>query len=267
MNDFVVLVLIFGNLMYGVHSSKSVGQMTGREKRKVSQAVRSFEPAASSNFNRSERSDKKKSGSREVNIESDMENGSAIHGPGGTQDTAGSSVAKKQSQIVVSELSMSGFEGPGHEAPLSPNAKSKAESAARWVSSPGPSSHEKGEQSSLYGPAIPTRGESVFDQPEESSGQLPSKLQMSNSGVVDDNDCVEAEGEKSQQKAVRSILEFQDGAEQRLSSERLSSIAELEWSDEEDNLTNQTPPAMMESRPQEKPPVMPKRFETEVWEG
>ncbi|CAJ1959348.1 unnamed protein product [Cylindrotheca closterium] len=277
MNDFVVLVLIFGNLMYTVHcSSKSPAQMTGRDKRKVSEAVRSFEPrsvAPSVNrktsqgpsLERSERSFKtnKIKSIHEVSIESDIENGSAGNALGsGTKGTSGSFSAEKGSEIAISELSMSGFEESTHEVmsavAMTPATKSKAKSAARWGSSPSPSSRDNGESISSFGPSIPTRGETVFDQPEGDDGVLPSRLPISSTNDDDDGDAVKAEGEKSQQNSILSKHEFQnmtlDGAI------RLTSIAELEWSDEEDNLTNQTPPAMLESFSHERAPVMPRRL-------
>lgn len=278
MNDFVVLVLIFGNLMYAVHCSKSIGQMPGRDKRKVSEAVRSIRQrrdsaGASSHrkvlggqlLEQDERSVKSKSGIKEVSFESDTENGSVIHAPsGGTHRTSGSRTRNIESEVVVSALSMSGFEGSGHEdmspVVMTPNSKSKAESAARWETSSGPSSCEKGELANSYGPTIPTRGETVFDQPEESSGAVPSNPQMSNFRDEEVGCHVEAEGENSKQISIPITRHFQDSVSDV--SERLTSIAELEWSDEEENLTNQTPPALLESASPEQAPVMPRRSPT-----
>ncbi|CAJ1959354.1 unnamed protein product [Cylindrotheca closterium] len=301
MNDFVVLALIFGNLMYAVHSSKSRGQMTGREKQKVSEAVRSFEPrrdsvghrkgSGGSSLERNERNErgynKNKPAPKEVSTESsDIENGSVIRAPGtGTQCTSGCRSAentKETSEIAISALSMSGFDGSSsHDGmPIlvigGPTTKSKEESAARWGQSPGsPSSDEKGELISSYGPSIPTRGETVFDQPEEdgSGALLSSNPAMSNSRDGNNDGCVvlaEEEEEENPQQPNAMVMnnkphQFLDLAVDV--SERLTSIAELEWSDEEENLTNQTPHALLESTSPEQAPIMPVRVESEVMEA
>ena len=160
---------------------------------------------------------------------------------------------------------MSGFEGSSQgqalillSAPLSPN--SKAESAARWVPSPRQAMQVSGEVNSC-GPAIPTRLESAIDQPEDIKMEVPPKLRMANSSD-DDSDCLQAEAGTSQQYPQPTKQEIKDGDSD--GPERLTSIAELEWSDEEDNLTNQTPPALLESASLEQAPVMPVRFKSEV---
>jgi hypothetical protein len=88
---------------------------------------------------------------------------------------------------------------------------------------------------------------------------------MPNSSYDEDDNFVKAEEDNSQRNSIWSKRQFQDTTVDV--SERLTSIAELEWSDEEDNLTNQTPPALLESAPPEQAPVMPQRFESEVLEA
>jgi len=277
MNDFVVLVLIFGNLIYAVHFSKANGEITGRDKVKVSEALKRFDSrrdgvSASANRKVSDEqsgqivSNKIKAVSTEVSPELDMENKSA--GGRGTQNSSDSLPlsSEKCREILVSDLSMSGFEGSTHGYivnasgnPLS--AMSKSESAARWVPAPG-ASYPQGEQVNSDGLAKPTRRKSVIDPPEESNLEMPSEMPLSNSSDDHDIDSLDAKQAKtSQQYSMANKQHLPDGA----LDERLTCIAELEWSDEEENLTNTTPPALLESAP-EQAPVMPVRFESEFFE-
>lgn len=263
MNDFVVLVLIFGNLVYAVRFSKSHGQITGAEKRKVSKVLRSLEPRRGS-LNTSRRySNEGQSGQignhdkamgPKVSIESDMESGSAVND--GTLHTSGS--LDEMLPALVSDISLSGFETSSqhddkYAVPYTPlSAESKAISAARWVPSP---SLEKLGQMNSHGPALPTRVDSVIEeQPEATSFGIPYKTPISNSSDEGDIDSLQA-GE--QQNYISNKQEFQDALSG--GPDRLTSIAELEWSDDEDKLTNQTPPALLESASPEKAPVMPVR--------
>lgn len=269
----MVLALIFGNLVYAVHFSKSQGQITVKDKRKVSEALKSFEPrrdslTASKRFSNggqsAELSSKIKTTDLKMRIESDLESGgSAING--GTQSTSGS----LREQILVSDISLSGFDTSSHQEdkllPLVPaitplRKDSKAVCAGRWVPSPSPS--QKSEQMNSKGPALPKRFESVIDQSEYTNSGIPSKLPMSKSSDEDDDSFQEAEQENSQQHPRPTKKELEDTAPD--APERLTSIAELEWSDDQDNLTNQTPAALLESASPEQAPVMPVRCKSEI---
>ena len=277
MNDFVVLALIFGNLIHAVHFSKSHGQITVKDKRKVSEALKSFEPKHDSltSSRRYEQAagigSQNKAADLEGGIQPERENGSGNNG--GTHNTSGSLHAAPV--FIVSEISLSGFEGSSHHpedkasAPSTPlSVTSKAESAARWVPSPSPV-QERSEQMNSNGPALPTRVESAIDLPDNTNLIIPA-VPLSNSSDGDDgNEILKAGQETPKQystaKDKQEHLDALPSGPERL----LTSIAELEWSDDEENLTNQTPPALIESAPPERAPVMPVRFKSEIldWDG
>ena len=167
MNDFVVLVLIFGNLIYSVHNTPTVGQTTGRDKEQVSEAIRTIahRRASGSGAARILSLQRNSNSNRpEANLDSDLESCPVIKtaAGSGTPTTKASSSAGKEH--LISELTLSRFsEASGRDestivVPSSQSVRS-GDSALRWEKS----MEEKQPRSPHHGPTIPERGETIYE--------------------------------------------------------------------------------------------------------
>lgn len=267
MNDFVVLALVFGNLMYAVHNAKSSGTRTEKQKQQVSEAVRSLSKrqrhSAVSNSVRTTKNgqpiplhnDGKSVQISEVDIESDLEsNGGSTIRPPGEGTTAGTSETVSEKKPFASEITLSGFDGSDHDE--SGLLKSPG---ARWV--PSPDRPEQCEQTiSADDPNIQVEEGIIIVKTGETSVQeqiqSPTKPVSSMPFTIDlanDEAQVEDQSENANQRQI------QDAALELPS--RLTSIAE--WSDDEEVSANAEPPALRKSVVSEHPPIMPRRFESE----